>query len=321
VTRTYRVGSRGSALALAQTRLIADELGRHDAAARFEVVEIVTHGDRFRSTPIAEMGARLETGIFNTALEQAVLSREVDFATCSFKDVETRLPEGLLAVPVCRREDWRDVLVSRHGTDLDRLPEGAVLATSSPRRTSQLRRLRPDLSFHPLRGNITTRVQRDVQRFDGIVIAAAGLLRLGLERHVTDWFDAERMLPAAAQGAMGCQYREDRADIASLIAPVRDAAAERCVSAEKALMARLSGGCYAPIGVLAEETAGRMRLRCRIVSADGARRAEIDAKGPAETWRSALEALARELERQGADAIIAETREAMLGGAKEEEGP
>jgi hydroxymethylbilane synthase len=321
VTPTYRVGSRGSALALAQTRLIIDGLRARRPGAAFEIVEIVTHGDRFQATPIAEMGARLETGIFNTALEQAVLRGEVDFATCSFKDVESQLPAGLAAVPVGAREDFRDVLVSRHGTGLAGLPPGALLATSSPRRTSQLLRLRPDLRFHPLRGNITTRVERDVARFDGIVIAAAGLLRLGLERHVTDWFGPERLLPAAAQGALGCEYRADREDVRRLIAELRDDATERCVLAEKALLVRLSGGCYAPIGMLAEQTGSRLRLRCRIVSQDGRRMAEADAEGPVSTWKQGLESLAAELERQGARALVAETREAMLAGAAERSEP
>jgi hydroxymethylbilane synthase len=321
MSSTYRVGSRGSALALEQTRRILAWLRARNPGARFEIAEIVTHGDRFASTPIAEMGARLETGIFNTALEQAVLRGEVDFATCSFKDVESQLPAGLRAVPVGPREDPRDVLVSRHGVGVDGLPAQAVIATSSPRRTSQLLRLRPDLRFHPLRGNITTRVERDVARFDGIVLAAAGLIRLGLESRVTEWLEPERLFPAPAQGALGCEYRADRKDLGALLEPIRDPATERCVLAEKALLVALSGGCYAPIGALAEERAGRMRLRCRIVSRDGRRVAEADAEGPAQRWPEAVQRIAEELGRQGALAIIAETREQMRPGAAERSDP
>ncbi|MEE8556019.1 MAG: hydroxymethylbilane synthase [bacterium] len=314
MTRTYRVGTRGSALALAQTRLIVGWLEARESGARFDVVEIVTHGDRFQSTPIAQMGGRVDSGIFNTALEQAVLSGEVDFATCSFKDVESDLPDALCATTAGPRADPRDVLLSRHGTGLEALPEGAVLATSSPRRTSQLRRLRRDLKFQPLRGNVTTRVERDVARFDGVVLAGAGLLRLDLQARVTQWLEPDTLLPAAAQGALGCEYLKAREDLQRMMEGIRDPATELCVQAEKALLIELSGGCYAPIGVLATVEGGRLAIDCRIVSLDGTQvaegRAQGDAEGP-EAARQIVARLAQDLEAQGGKRIVDETRKAL----------
>lgn len=320
MSKTYRVGTRGSALALTQTRQIIGWLRERRPRLSFEIVEIVTHGDRFQSTPIAQMGAAVESGIFNSGLEEALLERRVELATCSFKDVESALAEGLRAVPVGRREDPRDVLLSRHGRGLEGLPPGAVLATSSPRRTSQLLALRPDLRFQPLRGNITTRVERDVLRFDGVVLAAAGLLRLGLQGHITEWFDPARVMPAPAQGVLGCEYAAEREDVAALVESLRDAPTAQAALAEKALLVRLSGGCYAPLGVLGEVQGESLRLRARACSRDGQRVAEGGAEGPAAEWRKLVESLAVKLEAQGAQEIVAETRAALLasGGVRSE---
>lgn len=309
--KTFRVGTRGSDLALAQTQQIVSWLKAREPACNFEIVPLVTHGDRFQTTPILELGAHVDAGIFNSALEEAILAREVDFATCSFKDVESGLPPGLRAVTVGRREDPRDVLVSRHHLTLANLPAGAELATSSPRRTSQLAYFRKDLVFHPLRGNITTRVERDVARFDGVILAAAGLLRLGLHERITEWIDESVMLPAPAQGALGCEFLAERDDLATLIASIQHPATDRCVSAEKAVLVGLSGGCYAPIGVLARIAAGEMRLHCRVVSLDGQQKAEDSLRGPAESWRVLAEELVKRVAERGGAGIVRESRQAM----------
>jgi hydroxymethylbilane synthase len=314
VTQTYRVGSRGSALALAQTRLVIEGLQARHPGARFQIVEIVTHGDRFRATPIAEMGAKLATGIFNTALEQAVLRGEVDFATCSFKDVESQLPAGLAAVPVGRREDPRDVLVSRHGTGLDGLPRGAVLATSSPRRVSQLAAFRPDFRFAPLRGNVTSRVDKDRERFDGVVLAAAGLRRLDLHGRITQVIPEDIVLPAPAQGALGCEYAANRPDVARRIAALQDPDTELCVRLEKALLVELSGGCFAPVGILAVVSPnGQITIRCRIASLDGKRKVEERVSGPRGAGAELLAALARRVTAAGGRELVAEARSHLKG--------
>ena len=310
--RMLRVGTRGSALAMRQTEMICAAMTGRLPHLRFEIVKIVTHGDRFQQKPIAEMGAEVEKGIFNTALEDAVLEGRVDFSTCSFKDVQSELRPGLQAVPVCPREDHRDVLVSRHRVPLAGLPEGAVLATSSPRRVSQLKAFRPDFRFVPLRGNVTTRVETEAARHDGVILAAAGLIRLGLEAHIRETIGETVLLPAPAQGAMGCEFLAGNAQAAEAVAAIQHPDTQLCVSLEKALLVRLSGGCFAPIGALAQVEHGALRLRCRIASLDGTRVAAAEETGAPEAADALLERVLENLSRQGALEIVREARDALL---------
>ncbi|MEE8396211.1 MAG: hydroxymethylbilane synthase [bacterium] len=310
----FRVGTRGSALAMRQTRMIIDLLAGLHPDARFEIVEIVTHGDRFQTTPIAEMGEHIDRGIFNTGLEEAVLGGEVDLATCSFKDVESELPAGLIAVTAGKREDPRDVLVSRHRLPLADLPAGATLATSSPRRISQLAAFRQDFRFHPLRGNLTTRVGEAAEKFDGVIVAAAGMVRMGLQEKITEWIEPDRLLPAAAQAAMGCQYAAPREDVAALVESLRDPATELCAQLEKRVLVTLSGGCFAPIGVLARLEGGALTIRCRIVSLDGKRVVEERVAGGPEQGEQLVRQIAGRLTARGGRALIAQTRAALSAG-------
>jgi hydroxymethylbilane synthase len=308
MSTTYRVGTRGSALALQQTHEIIRMLQRKDPALQFEIEEIATHGDRFQDTRITDMHAHIDRGIFNSGLEEAIQQGEVDFATCSFKDVESDLPDGIEAVSVGRREDPRDVLVSRHGKPLSALPAGAVLATSSPRRASQLKLFRSDFRFAPLRGNITTRVGQSAEAYDGVIVAAAGLIRLGLQDRISEWIDGEVLLPAAAQAAMGCEYDPARGDVAALIASIQDSDTERCVRAEKKLLVTLSGGCFAPIGVLAQCKGSEIHIRCRIVSLDGGQLVEEEIVGAPEDADGLVAQLAEALSARGGREIIQQTR-------------
>ena len=312
MSKPLRVGTRGSELALLQTRRIIAAIEKKLPGQTFEVVEITTHGDRFGETPIAEMEEHIDRGIFNTGLEEAILAGSVDFATCSFKDVESELPHGLRAVSVGRREDVRDVLVSRHCCGLAALPQGALLATSSPRRTSQLQANRPDLRFTPLRGNIPTRVGiAGAERFDGVIVAAAGLIRLGLQERVSEWISTEVLLPAPAQAALGCQFLENREDVGRLVGSIQDEETELCVRSEKKLLVTLSGGCFAPIGALARVEGGRLRLECRIVSLDGTKKVEGEAEGRPEEAEEVVAGLAARLGAEGGTDIIAQTRAAL----------
>jgi hydroxymethylbilane synthase len=311
--KTVRVATRGSQLAMAQTHAIIAMLTARQPGLRCDIVEIATHGDRFQDVPIAQMGGQVERGIFNTALEEAVLEDRADVATCSFKDVESQLPAGLVAVSVGQREDPRDVLLTRHRVPLEQLPPGAVLATSSPRRISQLTAFRPDFRFEALRGNVTTRSGRDVERFDGVILAAAGLRRLGLQDRITQYIPEAILLPAPAQAAMGCEYAAARPDIARLVVSIQHPATDLCARLEKALLVRLSGGCFAPVGILARVEAGRLWVRARIVSLDGTRRAEAAVHGAPGAGRILVAALADRLIGAGAADIIAETREHLQG--------
>ncbi|HKI98935.1 MAG TPA: hydroxymethylbilane synthase [bacterium] len=311
---TFRVGTRGSALALVQTQAIIAAMQAQAPEARFKQVRVVTHGDRFREKPIAEMGETVDRGIFNTALEDALLAEEVHVTTCSFKDVQSELRESLTAASVMPREDARDVLVSRHGLPLARLPQGAVLATSSPRRVSQLKAFRPDFHFVPLRGNVTTRVQREAQRYDGIILAAAGIRRLGLGEHICETIEPDVLLPAPAQGAMGCEYRAQDASVATLVRAIQHPETETCVRAEKALLVRLSGGCFAPIGVLATVADGRMRLRCRVAALDGSRVIEAEAEGTPGDAEALVEDVRARVAAQGGLEIVAAVRDHLQAG-------
>lgn len=322
--KPVRVGSRGSRLALWQTEAIIALLRAREPDLQAEIVQIVTHGDRFSQKPIGEMGSEVDKGIFNTALEDAVLAGEVDFCTGSFKDVQSDLRGNLRAVSVGQREDPRDVLVSRHGVPLAELPEGAVLATSSPRRISQLKAYRPDFRFQPLRGNVPTRVEREAGRFDGIVLAAAGLIRLGLTNHIRQYIGEDVLLPAPAQGAMGCEFLASNHKMRERIAGIQDAATERCVRAEKALLVRLSGGCFAPVGVLARIEGDTMTLRCRVASLDGTRVADATAAGtvaitttaagPEEEVEPLLASVEKDIAAQGGLEIVHEARASLQGG-------
>jgi len=242
-----------------------------------------------------------------------VLEGRADLATCSFKDVESQLPEGLVAVSVGKREDPRDVLLSRHGVPLERLPQGAVLATSSPRRISQLQAFRPDFRFQALRGNVTTRSGRDVERFDGVILAAAGLRRLDLAGRITQMIPEQVLLPAPAQGALGCEYAASRPDVAALVASIQDPETERCVRLEKAMLVRLSGGCFAPVGILAQEQGGTLHLRARVVSLNGRHKAAAERHGAPGAGPVLMRTLADQLLLAGAADLIAETRETLQG--------
>ena len=309
-----RVGTRGSALAMRQTEMIVALLQRQEPGLLCDIVEITTHGDRFQETPITAMGDQVERGIFNSALEQAVLSGEVDVATCSFKDVESALPKGLIALPVGVREDHRDVLVSRHEVPLDRLPSGAVLATSSPRRVSQLSAYRPDFRFEPLRGNVTTRVGRDRDRYDGVILAAAGLHRLGLQDRIVQAIPEDILLPAPAQGAMGCEFAAGRQDVARLVASIQDPDTDLCVRTEKALLVRLSGGCFAPVGILGTIRGPDLELRCRIASLDGKHVVQHRIVGPKAAAAELGAQLAEKVEASGGKALVEAARTALRQG-------
>jgi hydroxymethylbilane synthase len=312
---TLRVGTRGSALALRQTGEIIARMERAAPGSRFETVKVVTHGDRFQEIPITGMGGEVERGIFNTGLEDAILRGEVDFTTCSFKDVQSELRPTLTATSVAPREDHRDVLVSRHGVPLADLPRNATLATSSPRRISQLKAFRPDFRFVPLRGNVPTRVERESKRFDGIVLAAAGLIRLGMEAHICAFIDEAVLLPAPAQGALGCEYRAGHRRVEELVQAIRHPETELCVRTEKALLVRLSGGCFAPIGVLAQVRDGRLTVRCRVASLDGRKVVEAAETGAPDDAPAMLEALTARIAGQGGLAIVQAVREELQAGS------
>ncbi|MGH3437957.1 MAG: hydroxymethylbilane synthase [Sciscionella sp.] len=247
MTRTLRIGTRGSALALAQTQTVADALAA--AGASVEVVTVSTAGDR-STAPIAEIGV----GVFTSALRDALAAGEVDVAVHSYKDLPTEPDPRLVLAAVPVREDPRDALVARDGLTLGELPPGSVIGTGSPRRASQLRALGLGLHITGIRGNVDTRIGKVRSgECDGVVLAAAGLRRVGRIGEATELLDPLQMLPAPAQGALAVECRVDDVDVEHLIrSTVDDPDSGTVVVAERAMLAALEAGCSAPIGALAD---------------------------------------------------------------------
>ncbi len=240
------IGTRGSVLALTQARTVAAEIRRHSPGAITKIRVIKTQGDLDRSTPLSGFSG---TGLFVKEIERSLLSGQVDLAVHSMKDVPTEIEPRLAISSALDREDARDVLISRSGLRLSELPPGAVLGTSSPRRRAQVLRTRQNLRIDELRGNINTRLQKLEQgQYDAIILAYAGLIRLGLGDSATEIFDVNTMVPAVGQGALAIQMRCGDACIAEKITALRVPSVETAVTAERAFLAELGGGCQKPIG-------------------------------------------------------------------------
>jgi hydroxymethylbilane synthase len=303
-----RLGTRGSALALAQSGHVADAL-RERTGRHVELVRVLTRGD-VDSSAIAQIGG---TGVFVTALREALLAGEVDLAVHSFKDLPTADAPGLAVAAVPPREDPRDALVARDGLTLGELPSGARIGTGSPRRAAQLRALGLGLDVVPIRGNVDTRIGfvRDGE-LDAVLLARAGLSRLGRLAEVTEVVDPLQMLPAPAQGALAVECREDEDDLRSLLAVLDDADARAAVGAERALLAALEAGCTAPVGALAEVAEGdpddpgalEVSLRGLVAALDGSDTVRLSATGAVDDAESVGRRLAAELLDLGAATLM-----------------
>ncbi|GLY63740.1 hydroxymethylbilane synthase [Amycolatopsis taiwanensis] len=247
MTRTIRIGTRASALALTQTGTVADALRR--AGQQVEIVKVTTPGDR-SSAPIAEIGV----GVFTSALREALKDGRVDVAVHSYKDLPTAAEPGIVLAAVPPREDPRDALIARDGLTLAELPPGSTVGTGSNRRSAQLRALGLGLQVVPIRGNVDSRLRKVHEgELDAIVLARAGLSRLGLADQITETLDPIQMLPSPAQGALAVECRADDVDIEHLLqSTVNDAGTRAAVTAERAMLAALEAGCSAPVGALAE---------------------------------------------------------------------
>ncbi len=264
---TWRLGTRGSRLSLRQAELVAGALRQQFPEVRLDVVVIQTAGDREPDVPLEHMEG---TGFFATALETALLDRRCDIAVHSAKDLPTEVHRDLRLAAFPRREDPRDVVIARGGRNLASLATRARIATSSVRRAAQLLHLRPDLQIMSIRGNIDTRlIKLDQGACDALVLAGAGLLRMGWEGRVTEWLSPEIMLPAPAQGAMAVQVRSVDHAIAAAIGAIDHYPTRASVEAERAFVARLGSGCRAPAAALATVEGGLLVLEGMLASADG----------------------------------------------------
>lgn len=297
------IGSRGSQLALWQANWVKAELERRGHAVNIQIIK--TTGDRITDLPLAKAGTK---GLFTKEIEEALLAGRVQLAVHSLKDLPTELPAGLALGAVPRREDPRDALVCGQAAGgarrLSELPAGVRVGTSSLRRSAQLLHARPDLAIEPLRGNLDTRLRKLGEgKLAAIVLASAGLHRMGWEGRISEYFQPEVMCPAVGQGALGVEVRADDAATREALVPLDDRATRLETTAERALLARLGGGCQVPIGALARlDHGGRLRMVAVVASPDGARlfRAAGEGTEPAELGTR----LAEQLLRDGAAQIL-----------------
>jgi len=300
--RLVRIGTRGSALALAQSNWVREQLLRRHRDLDVELLVIKTSGDRILDAPIAEIGGK---GVFTKEIEEALLSKEIDFAVHSMKDLPTELPKGLIIAAIPAREDARDVLVTRSTRALGELPVGARVGTGSLRRRAQLLHHRADLNLAPIRGNIDTRLRKlDGGEVDALVMAAAGLKRIGREDCIGEYLSDDICVSAVAQGALAIEARDDAA-IRDLLAFLHDADASTEVSAERALLARLGGGCHVPIGGRARIAGDQLKMIGVVANPDGSALCRGEIAGAAKEAGQLGRSLAEELLRQGADKFLA----------------
>jgi hydroxymethylbilane synthase len=272
-------------------------------ACKVELLGMTTRGDQILDRPLAKVGGK---GLFVKELETALLDGSADIAVHSMKDVPMVLAPEFALVAIGPREVPLDAFVSNKHERIEDLPPGAVVGTSSLRREAQLRALYPYLAVSSLRGNLDTRLRKlDEGQYDAIILAAAGLTRLGLGARIRSTLAAEASLPAAGQGALGIEARADRPEVAAWVAPLNDAATAACVRAERAVSRALAGSCEVPLGAYAEHADGKLRLRGLVATPDGTRIARAEHAGPAADPEALGLALVADLRAQGADEILA----------------
>ena len=300
--KTLKIATRQSPLALWQANYVKDRLQQLYPDLTIELVPMVTKGDVILDSPLAKIGGK---GLFVKELENALLNKEADIAVHSMKDVPMQFPEGLGLAVICQREDPRDAFVSHSYRTFAELPQGAVVGTSSLRRQCQLKALRPDLDIRSLRGNVGTRLSKlDNGDYDAIILASAGLIRLGLADRIASFLDVEQSLPAAGQGAVGIECRTDDMQVQALLAPLADAETTYCVRAERAMNNHLQGGCQVPIGGYAVLQQGQLYLRALVGDIDGSRIIRAEGKSPVENAEALGVQIAEQLLAQGADKIL-----------------
>jgi hydroxymethylbilane synthase len=298
-----RIGTRGSALALAQSNWVKSQLEQHYPETEVELRIIKTSGDRFVDTPIQNLGNK---GAFTKEIEDALLGGGIDLAVHSMKDLPTELPRGLAIAAMPKREDPRDVLVTRERNGLDDLPPGTAVGTGSLRRKAQLLHHRADLSVVPIRGNVDTRLRKlDEGLVDALVMAAAGLKRIGRADRISEFLDDEICVSAVAQGALGLESRQDDA-LRERLAFLHDPATSAEIAAERAMLDRLGGGCHVPIGARATITGRELKIIGVVASVDGNRLCRCEITGAADQATELGDRLAKELLSQGADKLLAD---------------
>ncbi|MEE8443507.1 MAG: hydroxymethylbilane synthase [Dehalococcoidia bacterium] len=303
------LGTRGSELALKQAQEVLDQLQAARPQVRFQIRTVTTSGDARPNDPIDKLGI----GAFVKELEVALQRREIDVAIHSLKDVPVSQPVGMTIAAVTRRDDPRDVLVNRWELPLDELPKGARIGTGSPRRAAQLLNLRPDIEVLPIRGSVVTRLEKSRGKdYDGVVVALAGLRRLGRQEEVAQVFAPEVFVPAPGQGALGLEIREEDEELAAVVRTIQDPDTAASVQAERALLMRLGGGCRAPFGAYASIAGEVLTLTAVLAEETGTRIYKVTAAGRVQD----PEAIANEAHRQLMDMGVTTTPPLPGGGGK-----
>lgn len=299
-----KIATRQSPLALWQANFVKDRLTEIYPDLTVELVPMVTKGDVILDTPLAKIGGK---GLFVKELENALLNGEADIAVHSMKDVPMTFPAGLGLSVICKREDPRDAFVSNRYRSLHELPPGAIVGTSSLRRQCQLKTLRPDLNVQSLRGNVGTRLSKlDKGDYDAVILASAGLIRLGMRERIASFIETEISLPAAGQGAVGIECRTGDERVQKLLAPLADAETTACVLAERAMNNRLQGGCQVPIGGYAVLNGDELHLRALVGALDGSKIIRAEGKSAVKNAEVLGVRIAEQLLTQGADKILAD---------------
>lgn len=302
MTRHLRIATRKSALALWQAEYVKARLEQLDPSVQVNLVPMVSRGDQLLDSPLAKIGGK---GLFVKELETAILNDEADLAVHSMKDVPMQFPEGLGLYAICEREDPRDAFVSNNYDKVDSMPSGSVVGTSSLRRQAQLMARRPDLEVRFLRGNVNTRLAKlDAGDYDAIILAAAGLMRLGFDERIRYAMPPEESLPAGGQGAVGIECRTSDTGLHALLARMNDEDSALRVRAERALNTHLNGGCQVPIACYAERANGEIWLRGLVGDPDGKCLLRAEARGAESDPESLGIAVAEDLLSQGAQAIL-----------------
>jgi hydroxymethylbilane synthase len=297
-------GTRGSRLALIQTESVIARIKQLHPQTEIDVIKIKTAGDKNQQTPLVHLG----TSVFIKEIEEALLEKRIDIAVHSLKDVPTEIPSGLKLTAVLKREDPRDTLVAN--SPLDKLPEGSSIGTDSLRRAIQMKQRRPDIQITSLRGNIETRVKKvRTGEIDGAIIAAAAMIRLGWEEKISEYLPLDNFLPAAGQGAIVIETREEDEEIADLVLPLNNLETWMSITAERTFLKELGGGCRAPIAAIGTIEEGILNLKGMIGSVKNQQILYAAEEGPAESAAAIGRSLAQKMMQMGAGDYIAEVKD------------
>jgi len=295
------VGSRSSPLALAQTEEVIGRLNAVHPDTQFEIVPLSTRGDRNKTDPLLSM----DRGMFVKDIEAALLSGEIDFAVHSAKDLPAGLPLGLIIAAFTERQDARDVIVNRWGASFEDLPSGATLGTSSPRRVAQLKARRPDLEFLPVRGNVGTRMEKSgTDGYDGVVLAAAGIIRLGRASEISGYLSPEICIPDVGQGALAIETRSGDEALMILLKAIEHTPSSQAVRAERAFLQAMGGGCTVPVAAFAIIDGDSLKISAMASSPDGTDMIQTEGTFETSNPERAGEVLAAQLMERGAKEII-----------------